>query len=64
VDQLVDILNQMWFESSKLELAKYGYNNMDNVRGFYKVYDVFSFSSSVDELTEYIESNKKYSSDW
>jgi hypothetical protein len=64
VDQLVDILNVMWFESTKLSLAKYGYDNMDNTRGFYKVYNVFSFSSSVDELTKYINSNKKNSSDW
>lgn len=64
IDQLVDILNQMWFESTKLELAKYGYDNMDDTRGFYKVYNVFSFSSSVDELTEYINSKKKHSSDW
>lgn len=64
VDQLVDILNQMWFESTKLSLAKYGYDHMEDSRGFYKVYNVFSFSSSVDELTEYIESNKKNSSDW
>lgn len=64
VDQLVDILNVMWFESTKLSLAKYGYDHMDDTRGFYKVYNVFSFSSSVDELTEYIESNKKHSSDW
>jgi hypothetical protein len=64
VDQLVDILNQMWFESTKLSLAKYAYDNMEDTRGFYKVYNVFSFSSSVDELAEYIESNKKNSSDW
>jgi|GEM_PF-3343078 len=64
VDQLVSILNEMWFESTKLELAKYAYDNMRNVKGFYKVYNVFSFSSSVDELSEYINSRKKNSSDW
>jgi hypothetical protein len=64
VDQLVDILKEMSFESTKLELAKYAYDNMRDVRGFYKVYNVFSFSSSVDELSEYIESRKKNSSDW
>ena len=64
VDQLIDILNEMSFESTKLELAKYGYDNMDDVRSFYKVYNVFSFSSSVDELSDYINSHKKHSSDW
>lgn len=64
VDQLVDILNVMWFESTKLDLAKYAYDNMRNVRGFYKVYNVFSFSSSVDELSEYVESRKRNNSDW
>ncbi len=64
VDQLVDILNVFWFETTKLSLAKYAYDHMEDTRGFYKVYNVFSFSSSVDELRDYIESRGKNSSDW
>jgi hypothetical protein len=42
------------FESNKLELAKYAYHKTIDRNNFYLVYDVFSFSSSKEELANYI----------
>jgi hypothetical protein len=52
--QVREMLQMFSFESNKLELAKYAYRNTVDRNNFYAVYDVFSFSSSRDELSRYI----------
>lgn len=42
------------FEDNKLELAKYAYGRTVDKNNFFQVYNVFSFSSSKDELADYI----------
>tara|TARA_B100000795_G_scaffold248036_1_gene214654 strand:- start:22820 stop:23377 length:558 start_codon:yes stop_codon:yes gene_type:complete len=54
VDQLVEILNQFSFDDGKLETAKFAYDYIYDVENYFKVFNVFSFSSSGEELEEYI----------
>lgn len=42
------------FESNKLEVAKYAYRKTVDQKNYYQVNDVFSFSSSRDELARFI----------
>lgn len=51
--QVREMLQMFSFENNKLELAKYAYRNTVDKNNFYNVYDVFSFSSSRDELSRY-----------
>ncbi|TVR82221.1 MAG: DUF4476 domain-containing protein [Chitinophagaceae bacterium] len=48
------IIRLFTFESSKLEIAKYIYNNTIDKENYFTVYDEFTFSSSVRELSRYI----------
>jgi hypothetical protein len=41
------------FESSKLDITKYAFGKVVDKNNFYHVYDVFSFSSSKEELASY-----------
>ena len=52
--QLAEIANLFDFESSKLEFLKYAYPYCFDKNKYYMVNNVFTFSSSVDELNEYI----------
>jgi len=54
VDQLVDLLNEFSFDDGKLDTAKFAYNYIYDVENYFKVFDVFSFSSSGEELEQYI----------
>ncbi|RZJ35619.1 MAG: DUF4476 domain-containing protein [Flavobacterium sp.] len=51
--QIVAICKTFGFEESKLDFAKFAYKACTEANNYFKVNDVFSFSSSVDELTEY-----------
>ena len=53
-DQVVELLRYFTFEDSKLEIAKYIYKKVCDPGNFFKVYDVFDFDSSVQELKNYI----------
>ncbi len=53
--QLYLILKQIDFEQSRLKLAKYAYKYVYDPEKYYLVNDAFDFSSSVEELNEYIE---------
>ena len=55
IDQLVQMLEEISFDEDQLELAKFAYDHIYDLENFYKVYDVFSFSKSGEELEEYIE---------
>lgn len=53
--QVKEIMMLFTFEENKLEFAKYAYGRTFDLGNYYKVNDAFTFSSSVDELNEYIE---------
>jgi hypothetical protein len=52
--QVRELMELMWFESSKLELAKFAYSRVIDKERFFLVNDAFSFSSSIDELDRFI----------
>ncbi|HEY6161523.1 MAG TPA: DUF4476 domain-containing protein [Bacteroidia bacterium] len=56
--QVKEIMTLMDFENNKLDIAKYAYKKTLDRNNYYKVNDVFDFSSSVDELNKYIQSQK------
>lgn len=53
-DQAKAMMMQLSFESAKLDYAKFAYNKTYDIGNYYKLNDAFDFSSSVDELNEYI----------
>lgn len=55
IDNLALILEEISFDEDQLELAKFAYDHVYDLENYYKVYDVFSFSKSGEELEEYIE---------
>jgi hypothetical protein len=56
LDQLVVILNKFDWDDGKLEIAKFAYNYVYDLENYYKVYDLFTFSSSGKELEEFLDS--------
>jgi hypothetical protein len=56
VSQVKDIMGLFSFEADKLSFAKLAYDRCADKENYYQVSDAFSFSSSNDELTDYINS--------
>jgi|LSQX01.2.fsa_nt_gb hypothetical protein len=56
VNQIKEICKLFSFEDNKLEFAKYAYDFTFEQNRYYLLNDVFSFSSSRDELNKYINS--------
>ena len=54
VQNVIYISESFDFEDGKLEFAKFAYNCTYDVDNFYQVNKIFSFSSSKEELNEYI----------
>lgn len=54
--QIAQVCGLFGFEETKLAYAKYAYDYCFDQSNYYVVNDVFGFSSSVEELNEYIES--------
>lgn len=54
VAQVEEMVGVFGFENSKLEFAKYAYNYTYDKGNYYRVADRFSFSSSQEELMEFI----------
>jgi hypothetical protein len=52
--QVREMLQLFSFENNRLELAKHAYRNTTDKKNYYSLYDVFSFSSSKEELSRYI----------
>ncbi|WP_018476450.1 DUF4476 domain-containing protein [Pontibacter roseus] len=52
-ENLRRVLLQLEYESSRLEFAKFAYDNVCDKERFYYIYDVFQFDSNVRELEEY-----------
>ncbi|MFN5347745.1 MAG: DUF4476 domain-containing protein [Bacteroidota bacterium] len=57
-NQVKDLLGCFTFEANKLEMAKNCYSHTYDIGNYFKVNDVFTFESSIEELNEYIESRK------
>jgi len=53
-EQVRDLLYLFTYESTKLEFAKLAYNSTIDKERFFVVYNAFTYSSSVDELSRYI----------
>lgn len=58
VDQIIQIANTFNFEDNKLEFAKYAYDFCIEPRNYFKLNGIFSFSSNVDELSDYVQSRQ------
>lgn len=58
VSQVVEIVELFGFESSRLEFAKFAYKYTYDLGNYYEVNDAFSFSSSKQELNDYINKMK------
>lgn len=56
IAQLVEILEEIAFDEGQLELAKFAYDHIYDLENYWEVYGVFSFSSSKEELEEFIDS--------
>ena len=54
--QIVKIAEVFGFEESKLDFAKFAYDHCTEKENYFKINNIFSFSTSVDDLTEYIQS--------
>ena len=52
--QVAELMDLFWFESTKLEVAKLAYDKTLDKQNFYIVNNQFSFSSSVNDLGNYI----------
>jgi len=55
VDQLVAILDEVSFDEDQLDLAKFAYDYVYDLENYYLVYEVFSFSKSIEELENFID---------
>ena len=53
-DQVKRVLHYFSFENNKLELAKFAYRNTVDKQNYHVIYDVFSFSRSKEDLSNYI----------
>lgn len=52
--QVQSLMNEFWFESTRLEVAKLAYLRTVDQQSYYLVNNSFNFSSSVEHLGEYI----------
>jgi len=52
--QVAQMCNEFTFEENRLELAKFAFAYCVDPNNYYKVNDVFKFSSSTDELTDFV----------
>jgi hypothetical protein len=52
-NQVVQICKTFGFEQSKLDFAKFAYSRCSEPANYFKVNDVFGFSSSVEELNNF-----------
>jgi hypothetical protein len=53
--QIKEIMGMFSFEESKLDYAKYAYDFCVDKKNYYMLSDAFSFSSSSDDLNEFLE---------
>jgi hypothetical protein len=58
VDQIIQIATTFNFEDNKLDFAKYAYDFCSEPRNYFKLNGIFSFSSNVDDLSDYVQSRQ------
>lgn len=58
VNQIIEIANLFNFEDNKLDFAKHAYDYCIEPRNYFKLNGIFSFSSNVDNLSDYIQSRQ------
>ncbi len=58
VDQIIQIANTFNFEDNKLDFAKYAYDFCIEKKNYFKLNEIFNFSSNVDELSDYVQSRQ------
>lgn len=56
VKQISDLASTFGFEETKLEFAKFAYDYCVEPKNYFKLNNIFGFSASVEELTDYISS--------
>lgn len=54
-DQIVEILNVLTYDDSKLAVAKYAFDYCIDTQNYYRVVNSFTFKSYKDDLTQFIE---------
>ena len=54
--QITEVCKTFGFEETKLSFAKFAYHHCTEPQNYFKVNNVFGFSSSVEELNKYIQS--------
>ena len=54
-DQVKSMMQLFSFENARLELAKYAYRNTTDQRNYFVVYDALSYSSSKEQLANYLQ---------
>jgi hypothetical protein len=59
VAQVKEVMGLFSFEGDKLDFAKFAYTYTVDKKNYYQLNDAFSFSSSVDELNEFLEAQEK-----
>ncbi|MBS1764157.1 MAG: DUF4476 domain-containing protein, partial [Bacteroidetes bacterium] len=57
--QVKQIMGLFTYEQSKLDFAKYAYGYTYDIGNYFKVNDMFTFESSIDELNQYISSQRR-----
>lgn len=55
-NQITQICQTFGFEDNKLDFAKFAYDYCVEPKNYFKLNSIFSFSSNVDDLTDYIQS--------
>lgn len=53
--QVRDLMNLFSYEESKLDIAKFAFSRCTDPNNYYKVNDAFTYSSSIDDLNNFIE---------
>lgn len=57
-DQVKELCGLFTFEENKLEIAKFAYDRTYDIGNYFKVNDVFTFESSIEELNDYIRTRR------
>lgn len=57
--QIKELMLLITFEGTRLDLAKFAWDHNLDKGNYFKLNDAFTFESSIDELTEYTQSNKE-----
>ena len=58
VDQIIQVANTFNFEDNKLEFVKFAFDYCNEPKNYFKLNNIFSFSSNVDELSDYVQSRQ------